>query len=203
MSDLPATPIVAPSREEPPGTRRALFLDRDGVVNDDIGFLYRREDCRFTEGIFALAQAFQAKGFRIVIATNQSGIGRGLFGEAEFARLMGWMRDEFARRGVTLAGIYHCPYHPTEGQGPYRRDHPWRKPAPGMLLQAAADLGLDLKRSWTIGDRERDIEAGRAAGIGTLVRYDPGAPRLERRDDYWIVPRLAEATALLEREGAG
>ena len=178
--------------------RRGLILDRDGVINIDSGYLHRVAECRFVEGIFEMCAAFAARGFAIVIATNQSGIGRGLFGEADFAGLMAWMKDEFASRGVTLAGIYHCPDHPTEGIGRYRRANPWRKPGPGMMLQAAADLGLDPGRSWTVGDKLSDIEAGRAAGIGTLVWYDPAAPHLERREDHWVVPRLSEVTALLE-----
>ena len=180
------------------GSRRALFLDRDGVVNEDTGYLHRIEECRFVDGIFAMTAAFAARGFAAVIATNQSGIGRGLFTEADFTALMDWMGGEFARHGVALAGIYHCPDHPTAGIGRYRRDNPWRKPGPGMLLQAAADLGLDLARSWTVGDKDRDIAAGRAAGIGTLVRYDPHAPAVARRGDHWVVPHLAEVTALLE-----
>jgi len=182
------------------GGRRGLILDRDGVVNLDPGYLYRIEECRFVEGVFAMAAAFAERGFVLAIATNQSGIGRGLYTEADFAALMDWMAAEFRRHGVSLAGIYHCPDHPTEGIGRYRRDNPWRKPGPGMLLQAAADLGLDLARSWTVGDKASDIEAGRAAGVGTLVRYDAAAPAVERREDVWVVPRLADIVALLERE---
>jgi len=180
------------------GLRRGLILDRDGVVNHDPGYLHRIEDCRFIDGIFEMTAAFAARGFLIVIATNQSGIGRGLYGEADFATLMSWMKDEFQRHGVTLAGIYFCPDHPTEGVGRYRRANPWRKPGPGMLQQAAADLGLDLARSWTVGDKPSDIEAGRAAGVGTLVCYDPEAASVARRGDCWMVPRLAEVTKLLE-----
>jgi D-glycero-D-manno-heptose 1,7-bisphosphate phosphatase len=183
------------------GTRRGLILDRDGVINHDTGYLHRVEECRFVDGIFAMTAAFAARGFAIVIATNQSGIGRGYYGEADFAAFMDWMRGEFAAQGVAIAGVYHCPDHPTAGIGAYRRDNPWRKPGPGMILQAAADLSLDLARSWTVGDQPGDIEAGRAAGVGTLVRYDPSAMRVERRDDLWIVPRLADVVALLELEG--
>ncbi len=179
---------------------RGLILDRDGVVNVDTGYLHRVEECRFVDGIFEMSAAFAARGFAIVIATNQAGIGRGYYGAAEFEALMSWMRAEFAQRGVPLAAVYHCPDHPTEGIGPYRRDNPWRKPGPGMLLQAASDLSLDLARSWTVGDRPSDIAAGRAAGVGRLVQLDPLAAETRRCEDYWIVPRLFEVTALLERE---
>jgi D-glycero-D-manno-heptose 1,7-bisphosphate phosphatase len=182
-----------------PSARPALILDRDGVINEDTGYVHRADQCRFVDGIFDLAGAFAARGFAIIIATNQSGIGRGLYTEQDFAAFMAWMTAEFARRGVTVAGVYHCPDHPTAGIGAYRRESSWRKPAPGMLLQAARDHGLDLARSWTVGDKPRDIEAGRAAQVGTLVLYDPAAPALGREADYWIVPRLADIGALLVR----
>jgi D-glycero-D-manno-heptose 1,7-bisphosphate phosphatase len=186
---------------EATGGRRALILDRDGVVNHDPGYLHRIEDCRFIEGIFDMTAAFAARGFVVVIATNQSGIGRGLYTEAQFETFMTWMCGEFAQHGVAIAAVYHAPDHPTEGIGRYRRDSPWRKPGPGMLLQAAADLGLDLGRSWSVGDRPSDIEAGRAAGVGWLVRYDPHAPAPERCDGFWRVPRLSDVVDLLERAG--
>jgi D-glycero-D-manno-heptose 1,7-bisphosphate phosphatase len=182
------------------GGRRGLILDRDGVINEDSGYVYRVDQCRFVAGIFAMTKAFAARGFAIVVATNQSGIGRGLFGEADYAALTDWMRGEFARHGVTIAAAYHCPDHPTAGIGPYRRDNPWRKPGPGMILQAAVDLALDLGRSWMVGDKESDVAAGRAAAVGTLLRYDPSAPRVERRGDVWVVPHLADAAALLAAE---
>lgn len=184
----------------PTGLRRGLFLDRDGVVNHDPGYLHRIEDCRFVAGIFGLARAFAERGFALVIATNQSGIGRGFYGEADFDRLMTWMKGEFARHRAPLDGVYHCPDHPTAGLGRYRRDSDWRKPRPGMLLQAAADLGLDLARSWCVGDKETDIAAGRAAGIPDLVLYDPAAAAVARHADYWVVPRLDAVCALIERE---
>src|SRR5258708_2005935 len=182
------------------GRRRGLILDRDGVINQDTGYVHRADQCRFVDGIFATTKAFAARGFAVVIATNQSGIGRGLYGEADYAALMDWMRGEFVRHSVAIAAAYHCPDHPTAGMGPYRRENSWRKPGPGMILQAAADLSLDLARSWTVGDRDSDIAAGRAAGVGRLVRYDALAPRVERCDDVWVVPPLAAVTALLEAD---
>jgi D-glycero-D-manno-heptose 1,7-bisphosphate phosphatase len=182
------------------GTGRGLILDRDGVVNEDSGYLHRIEACRFVDGIFELTAAFAQRGFAIVIASNQSGIGRGYYTEVDFERLMAWMKGEFARRGVTIAGVYHCPDHPDEGVGQYRRANPWRKPGPGMLLQAARDLNLDLGRSWTVGDQMSDIEAGRAAGVGTLVRYDPLAPAVTRCQDFWVVPQMRAVVELLAKE---
>jgi D-glycero-D-manno-heptose 1,7-bisphosphate phosphatase len=180
-------------------SQRGLILDRDGVVNRDTGYLHRQEDCQFIDGIFAMAASFAAAQFAVVIATNQSGIARGYYTEDDFRCLMEWMRGEFGRHGVTLAGIYHCPYHPTEGIGAYRRDSDCRKPRPGMLLRAAADLGLDLAASWCVGDAMSDIEAGRAARVGTLVLLDPVGPAVTRASDHWVVPDLAAVTALLHR----
>jgi D-glycero-D-manno-heptose 1,7-bisphosphate phosphatase len=177
--------------------RPALFLDRDGVINVDTGYLHRIADCRFVDGIFELVAAFAARGYAVVVATNQAGIGRGYYGEAEFAELTGWMREEFARRGGRIDAVYHCPDHPTEGIGPYRRDNPWRKPGPGMLLQAGTDLGLDLAASLIIGDKASDMAAGRAAGLGTLVLYDPSVAAVRQDGDVWVVPSLAAAQELL------
>jgi D-glycero-D-manno-heptose 1,7-bisphosphate phosphatase len=179
------------------GKRKALFLDRDGVINHDSGYVSRITDCRFIDGIFDLAKAFAAHDFAIVIATNQAGIARGYYGEAEFAALMDWMRGAFAGHGVAIDGIYHCPDHPTEGIGRYRRENTWRKPGPGMLLQAAADLALDLPHSWIVGDKITDVAAGRAAGLGTLVLFDAAAPAMRRDGDVWVVPRLAAVEGLL------
>jgi D-glycero-D-manno-heptose 1,7-bisphosphate phosphatase len=181
--------------------KRALFLDRDGVINEDRGFVHRIADCVFIDGIFELTAAFAARGYAIIVVTNQSGIGRGLFGEAEFAEFMGWMREEFARRGGRIDAVYHCPDHPTKGIGQYRRENPWRKPGPGMLLQAGVDLGLDLAASLIIGDKKSDMAAGRVAGLGTLVLYDPAAEAVRQDGDVWVVPSLAAAKELLLPSG--
>jgi D-glycero-D-manno-heptose 1,7-bisphosphate phosphatase len=180
--------------------RAGLLLDRDGVINEDTGYLHRVEDCRFIDGVFEMARAFADRGYAIAIVTNQSGIGRGLYSVEQFERLMAWMHDEFGRRGVRIDAVYHCPDHPTEGIGEYRRENPWRKPGPGMLLQAAADLSLDLARSWCIGDRATDIVAGEAAGVGILVRLDrEGGSGLSRVDGHWVAGSHAAIVALLEQ----
>jgi D-glycero-D-manno-heptose 1,7-bisphosphate phosphatase len=183
--------------------RRGVLLDRDGVINHDTGYVSRVADCRFIDGIFELAQAFAARAFVIAIVTNQSGIGRGYYSETDFLALMGWVSGEFLQRGVEIAATYHCPDHPIHGIGPYRRDTPRRKPGPGMFLQAAAELSLDLAGSWTIGDKQSDIAAGRAAGVGTLVLLDPAAGETRREGDVWIVPNLGAVAELLNSTAAG
>lgn len=149
--------------------RPALFLDRDGVVNVDHGYVYRIDQVDFLPGIFALGRAAVARGMALVVVTNQSGIGRGLYTEAAFHGLMGWMRDEFARQGAPILAVEFCPDHPEHGLGAYRRDSARRKPGPGMLLDAAAAHALDLAASVLVGDRATDVLAGARAGVGTRV----------------------------------
>ena len=151
------------------GLRRAAFLDRDGVVNIDHGYVFRREDFQFVPGTLAACAQLHRRGFALVVVTNQSGIGRGLYGEDDYRRLTEWMRGEFAAAGAPLAGAYHCPHHPQALRAEYRRRCDCRKPAPGMLLAAARELSLDLSRSVLFGDKASDIEAAVAAGVPQRV----------------------------------
>jgi D-glycero-D-manno-heptose 1,7-bisphosphate phosphatase len=145
--------------------RRCLFLDRDGVVNEELGYLHRREDVRFVPGIFSLCRRAKLLGYAIVIVTNQAGIGRGFYTEDDFQTLMAWIRGEFAREAVGIDAVYHCPYHPEHGIGEYRREHEDRKPGTGMLRRAAAEFGVSLAESVMVGDRCTDIAAANAAGL--------------------------------------
>ncbi len=143
----------------------ALFLDRDGVVNREVGYLVRTEDVVWMPGIFDLCRTAKHLGYRLVIVTNQAGIARGFYSEAEYHALMNWMRSEFRLEGITFDGVFHCPYHPVHGIGEYKREHEDRKPGAGMLRRAAHDLHLDLTRSILIGDRCTDIAAANAASL--------------------------------------
>lgn len=178
--------------------RPALFLDRDGVMVVDVEYLHRIEDSRFMPGLFELTAAFAARGHAVVMATNQSGIGRGLYDQATFARLNDWMRAEIGKNGGRLDAIYYAPTHPTAAKGNFRRVSQWRKPGSGMFVQAAHDLSLDLSRSVSIGNERRDIDAGRSAGIPHLFLLDPTAPAATRRDDCEVVPKLLDVLALTE-----
>ncbi len=144
---------------------RALFLDRDGVVNVDHGYVHTVERFDFVEGIFELCRTAVAYGWAPVVVTNQAGIGRGYYSEAEFKTLTHWMRARFEAEGAPLAAVYHCPYHPEHGVGRYRLDSFDRKPQPGMLLRARDELGLDLGASMMIGDTASDMLAARRAGV--------------------------------------
>ena len=144
---------------------RALFLDRDGVINEEASYLWRREEVRFVPGIFSLCRTAQSLNYKLVVVTNQAGISRGMYTEDEFHTLMDWMRSEFAREQVTLDAVYFAPWHPEHGIGHYRRDHEDRKPGTGMLRRAAADLGISLAHSVLVGDRCTDIAAANAANL--------------------------------------
>ena len=182
----------------PPG-RKALFLDRDGVINVDRHYVHRVEDFEFVDGIFELCTRARALGYRLVVVTNQAGIARGYYGEADFQSLTRWMLGVFEERGAPIDRVYHCPYHPTAGLGDYRRESFDRKPNPGMLLRARDELRLDLAASTFIGDKDSDMAAGRAAGVGRLIRLltetdDAAEPQ---PGDVTMVHSLAEAAALL------
>ncbi len=148
--------------------RPALFLDRDGVINEEIGYLHRFEDVRFVDGIVPLLQTAKQLGMFTCVVTNQAGIGRGLYTEEQFQHLMVQMRHALQEQGAVLDAVYHSPFHPEFGVGSYRQETNCRKPLPGMLLQAAMDHGLDLGRSAMVGDRCSDMAAGAAAGVPRL-----------------------------------
>lgn len=154
--------------------RKALFLDRDGVINIDHGYVHTPENCEFVEGIFALCAAAQAQGYLIIIVTNQAGIGRGYYSEAQFHAFTAWIHAQFAQQNITITQTYYCPHHPEAGQGEYRQNCHCRKPQPGMILQAAREHGIDLRESILIGDKESDVQAGRAAGVGRIIRLAEG-----------------------------
>jgi D-glycero-D-manno-heptose 1,7-bisphosphate phosphatase len=174
----------------------ALFLDRDGVINVDRGYVHRPDQFEFVLGIFELARFWTNELRRpIVVVTNQSGIGRGYFEQNAYSELTRWMCGRFEAEGTSIARVYHCPHHPLDGVGEYRCDHPWRKPNPGMLLQAISDLGLDPAHCAIVGDKMSDMEAGTAAGIGLRIRIGTGAGPGEPAHE--VAADLAEALALL------
>lgn len=174
----------------------ALFLDRDGVINLDHGYVCRSEDFEFINGIFDLCRTAKRLGYLIVVVTNQAGIGRGYYSEADFAVLTSWMVKQFAAEGILIDAVYYSPFHPEHGIGRYKVEAFCRKPNPGMILQAAEEYGIDLALSVLVGDKISDIEAGRAAGVGQLILYRASAGG-ERVPGYAVVASdLAEITSL-------
>jgi D-glycero-D-manno-heptose 1,7-bisphosphate phosphatase len=161
---------------------RAIFLDRDGTLNEDLGYTHEVARLKMLPGVVAGLTQLAALGFRLVIVTNQSGVARGRFSEEDMRRFNAALCGRLADAGIEIAAVYHSPYHPTEGVGPYRRDSECRKPRPGMFLSAARDLALDLPASFAIGDKISDVAAGRAAGCHTILvqtgRAGQGEPEL-------------------------
>lgn len=178
----------------------ALFLDRDGVINVEKNYVHRIEEFEFVEGIFDLCRAAVARSIPIVVVTNQAGIGRGYYSEAQFATLTEWMCRRFADEGAPLAAVYYCPFHPEHGVGEYRMESFDRKPNPGMILRARDELGLDLEGSVLIGDKGSDIAAARAAGVGLTVFL--GAD-VENAAPDRVVTSLHEACVILKKHSAG
>jgi len=172
-------------------SERALFLDRDGVVNVEIGYLHRIEDVEFVPGIFSLCQTAMRLGYRLVIVTNQAGIARGYYDEAAFESLMDWMREQMQSQGVELDAVYYCPYHPEHGIGDYKREHEDRKPGTGMLRKAMKELEISLADSVMIGDRCSDIAAANAAGLRQAFLLE-GTEKHGCGGDYLSVKNLAE-----------
>jgi len=145
--------------------RPAAFLDRDGVINVDHGYTYKPEDLVFIDGAPDAIRRLNEAGYLVVVVTNQSGVARGYYSEADVARFHEHMLAELAEAGARIDAVYSCPFHPKGVVAEYRVDHPDRKPKPGMILRAARELPIDIVRSFLIGDKSSDIAAATAANI--------------------------------------
>jgi D-glycero-D-manno-heptose 1,7-bisphosphate phosphatase len=145
--------------------RRAAFLDRDGVLNVDKGYVSSVDDFEWITGAIEAVRRLNDAGYLVIVATNQSGIARQYYTEVDFAALMAWMRRELASRGARLDAVYHCPHCVDGGDPDFAIDCDCRKPKPGMLLRAIADLDIDPSQSFLIGDKAADMEAANAAGV--------------------------------------
>lgn len=160
--DPGATALLA-KRDAP---RKALFLDRDGVINVDRDYVHTESETAWVPGIFELVRFAHSQGFLPVVVTNQAGIARGLYDEGTFLNYTRWVHGVFADHDAPLLATFFCPHHPQFGLGEYLRECACRKPAPGMILAAAATFGINLPRSRLVGDKPSDIAAAEAAGIG-------------------------------------
>lgn len=147
--------------------KRAVFLDRDGTINEECSYLFRVQDCRFIPGAIEAIALLNRAGFTVVVVTNQSGIARGYYTEADLEILHDYMDRTMVSAGGKVSGWYYCPHHPDYPVGAPACD--CRKPLPGLLQIAAEDLGIDLGRSWMVGDKIADIEAGYAAGCRSIL----------------------------------
>jgi D-glycero-D-manno-heptose 1,7-bisphosphate phosphatase len=147
-------------------SQKALFLDRDGVINIEKNYLYKIEDFEFMDGIFELCHYFQKLDYKIFVVTNQSGIARNYYSESDFQTLTTWMISAFKEQGIVVDKVYHCPHHP-DISGVCS----CRKPKPGMLLEAIKSFDIDAENSVLVGDKERDIDAAIAAGLNKTYLF--------------------------------
>jgi D-glycero-D-manno-heptose 1,7-bisphosphate phosphatase len=178
-------------------TGRALFLDRDGVINVDHGYVHRPANFEFVPGVFDTARAAARLGYSLIVVTNQAGIARGYYTVEDFEALTAWMCERFASEGAPIAAVYYCPYH-ADGVGPWRvADHPDRKPNAGMLLRAIREHALDPRGSVLLGDQESDVTAARRAGLGAAALFAHADPPPATAADA-VVRSHAEAVAWLE-----
>lgn len=146
------------------GLRPAIFLDRDGTLNVETGYLYKKAEWRWLPGAREAIAKLNRANYLVVVVTNQAGIARGLYRPEDVLELHYWVNMQLAEVGAKIDGFYFCPHHPE-----FTGDCACRKPKPGMLLQAAQELGIDLKNSWMVGDKMSDVEAGMAAGCKSIL----------------------------------
>lgn len=176
----------------------AIFIDRDGTLNVDHGYVHEIDDFEFIEGTIEALQTLKKMGYALVLVTNQSGIARGMFTENQFMQLTEWMDWSLADREVDLDGIYFCPHLPDAPVEAYRQACDCRKPQPGMLLSAQKHLNIDMAVSYMVGDKIEDMQAAQAAGVGTKVLVRTGMPVTPEGESAadWVIDSLA---ALPER----
>ena len=176
----------------------AVFLDRDGVINVDHGYVSTWDQFEFLPGVPEALRKLQDAGYLLIVVSNQSGIGRGYYSEADVVSLNQAIAQHLESTvGVTLSDFYHCPHHPTEAEGEFRRQCDCRKPAPGMIQRAVLDHGIDVKTSLLVGDKDSDIEAGRAAGVAALFKVVGSSQTAMPTSDVQLVTGLSEVPAHL------
>ncbi|KGI55327.1 D-glycero-beta-D-manno-heptose 1,7-bisphosphate 7-phosphatase [Campylobacter sp. MIT 97-5078] len=175
---------------------KALFLDRDGVINIDKKYVHKQEDFEFCEGIFPLCDFFIQEGFKIFVITNQSGIARGYYTEADFAKLSQFMCESFKKQGIEITKIYHCPH---------LENCECRKPKPGMLLKAQLEFDINMQNAVFIGDNLSDMQAGLAAKVGTLVLLseDKNLKKDLKKGHFEICKNLSLALVFLKKKLKG
>lgn len=147
------------------GLKPAVFMDRDGTISEEVGYVNHVSRYRVFPYAAEAVRALNEAGWLAVLVTNQAGVARGYFAEELIGRVHGVLEEELKKGGARLDAIYYCPHHPSVGEPPYRFDCDCRKPRPGLIRRAAEDLGIDLARSWMVGDRYSDTELARNAGV--------------------------------------
>ena len=184
---------------------KAVFLDRDGTINVDRAYLYKLEEFRFEPGAVEGMKILQDEGYRIIIITGQSGIGRGYYSEEDFHNLMTHMQRELEERGIKIEGYLFCPHHPTKGIEKYRIDCSCRKPKTGMLEEATEKWSIDISISWAIGDKTADIKMANNFGIKSiLVKTGKGGEDREHPDinPTYTADNLLGAARIIQNESS-
>lgn len=178
MSSAPTPGVFFPAGAPPSllaGNRRAIFLDRDGVINVNHGYVHTIAETEWVPGIFDLCQVATRAGYALVVVTNQAGIARGYYSDAQFRDYMCWVHGQFEEKGAPLLATWYCPHHPEAGVGVLRVECECRKPKPGMIVAACETLGISASESILIGDQQSDLDAARAAGVRESFKIDPSA----------------------------
>ncbi|WP_058912369.1 D-glycero-beta-D-manno-heptose 1,7-bisphosphate 7-phosphatase [Entomohabitans teleogrylli] len=179
----------------------AIFLDRDGTINVDHGYVHEIDQFEFIDGAIDAMRELKEMGFMLVLVTNQSGIARGMFTEAQFEQLTEWMDWSLADRGVDLDGIYYCPHHPEGSVAEFSLSCDCRKPQPGMLNSARDYLHIDMAASYMVGDKLEDMQAAAAAQVGTKVLVRTGKSLTSEAESAadWVLNSLAELPAAIKK----
>lgn len=179
-------------------TNKALFLDRDGVINEDFDYVYRTQDFQFKPEIFELCRIANANDYLIFVITNQAGIARGYYSERDFYKLTKWMLGEFKKQNCNVAKVYYCPYHPDFGNEKYKRSSNFRKPNPGMILKAAKRFSINLEKSLLVGDQVTDLEAGFNSGIQkNFLLLNPNKKKQTPHPQATVIENLKEVIPFL------
>jgi histidinol-phosphate phosphatase family protein len=181
--------------------QRAVFLDRDGTINEEVGYLSNLDQLSIIPEAFEAVRLMNRRRLQVIVITNQSGVGRGYFDETVVEGIHDHLRAAFLAEGAVIDEFYYCPHHPTEGRGVYLISCSCRKPEPGMLIRAAAERNIDLLHSYMIGDTPKDVLAGKRAGCkGVLVEtgYGRDADTTKIRPDYTAKDILDATRWILE-----
>lgn len=171
---------------------KVAFLDRDGTINVDYGYVVIPERFKFINGLFTACRLLRDLSYELIVVTNQSGIARGYYSEQDFLNLTQWMRKQFIKQGVPLLDVFYCPHHPQAIVPNYRCHCRCRKPSPGMIEQACRKYSIDLERSIMIGDRQSDLQAAKAAGIGKFYLLSQEVVNQEKMEVCFRLDSLAQ-----------
>ncbi|MEM0912636.1 MAG: D-glycero-beta-D-manno-heptose 1,7-bisphosphate 7-phosphatase [Pseudomonadota bacterium] len=164
----------------------ALFLDRDGVININHGYVSDIDSFDFIPGIFNIVEQAIAQGFKVIVVTNQSGIGRGYYTEDQFLQVTHWMRGEFSKHGGRIDGVYFCPHHPSEAKGQYLQVCCCRKPKPGLFEDAIKTHQIAVDKSIMIGDKKSDLVAAASAGVKNRILFSQDTQQSSEYQTLWL-----------------